>query len=82
MIADKIYSRGVLVLKETKFIPLSIWAQRLHDGNNASRGEWGCAVKGWTRRRNNGLGGTKRKGKTPEKGEGCGRGMQVGGKGI
>ncbi len=48
MISDKIYLRGVLVLQETKFIPLSIWAQRLHDGNNASRGEWGCAVKGWT----------------------------------
>lgn len=27
IIADSIYSRGVLVLQETKFIPLSIWAQ-------------------------------------------------------
>lgn len=47
------YSRGVLVLQETKFIPLSIWAQRLHDGNDASWGEWGCAVKGWTWGRKN-----------------------------
>lgn len=50
---DKIYSRGVLVLQETKFIPLSIWAQRLHDGNDASRGEWCCTVKGCTWGRKN-----------------------------
>lgn len=45
---DKPYSRGVLILKETKFISLSIWAERLHDGNDASRGERCSAVKGWT----------------------------------
>lgn len=45
-IMSKICSRGVLVLQETKFIPLSVWAQRLHDGNDASRGERGRAVKG------------------------------------
>ena len=45
----QIYSRGILVLQETKLIPLSIWAQWLHDGNDASGGEWGSTVKGWTR---------------------------------
>lgn len=42
------YSRGVLILQETKFISLSIRAERLHDGNDASRGERRSAVKGWT----------------------------------
>ena len=41
-------SRGVFILQEAKFIPLTIRTQRLHDGNDARRGERGRAVEGWT----------------------------------
>lgn len=41
------HSRGVGILQEAELIPLAIWAQRLHDRQDASRGEGCCRVEGW-----------------------------------
>lgn len=34
-------------MEEAKLVPLTIRTQRLHDGNDARRGERSCAVEGW-----------------------------------
>lgn len=40
------HSRGVGVLQEAKLVSLAIRTQRLHDGQDASRGERCCCVEG------------------------------------
>lgn len=62
--APRRHSRGVGILQEAKLVPLAVWAQRLHDGQDAGRGERCCRVEGW------GTGG----GRTPSQGTGEGRG--------
>lgn len=41
------HSRGVGVLQEAELVSLAIWAQRLHDRQDAGRGEGRCRVEGW-----------------------------------